>query len=141
MTSTLPTIKTTLQNGDLDTAAQQLLTFAQASHPRFASEIIGHLARLKQIATDERKGVVGADVTLMRKNQVLYALLDLIEVMEEAAKSKLSAPGAESAGAGSIVIGGNASQVIIVQGDHNVVKKQDEKRLTTKDTKEHEGKS
>ena len=127
MPPSLPTIKTTLQNGDVDSAAQQLLTFAQNNHPRFANEIIGHLARLKQIAADERKGVVGADVTLMRKNQVMYALLDLMEVMEEAGKGKASKPPKPSTKARArraekgIVIGENVTQVIIVQGNHNVV--------------------
>ena len=128
MTPTLPAIKTALQNGELDSAAQQLLTFAQASHPRFGNEIIGHLARLKQIAADERKGVVSADVTMMRKNQVLYALLDLVDVMEEAGKPS-ALEGAS--GTGGVVISGNVSNSVIILGDHNLVspKKEDEDGL------------
>lgn len=131
MPTSLVSIKTTLQNGDLDSAAQQLLTFAQASHPRFANEIIGHLARLKQIASDERKGVVSAEATRMGRNQVMYALLDLMEVMDEENKEKpvkprkTSAPSKKARSTGGVVIGGNVQQAIIIVGDHNVVTKQE----------------
>lgn len=121
MIPSIPSIKTILQNGDLDSAAQQLLTFAQVQAPRFVNEIIGHVARLKQIATDERKGVVSVDVTMTRKNQVMYALLDLMDVMEEAGKASAVA-GAESVGGNSVVIGGNVSNSVIILGDGNSVK-------------------
>ena len=128
MKPSLPAIKTILQNGDLENAAQQLLGFAQAHGSRFANEIIGHLARWKQIVSDERKGVVSAETTRMGKNQVTYALLDLIDAMEDEVRGKAvkprkpSAPSTQARGAnGAIVIGGHAEQVIIVQGDHNVV--------------------
>jgi len=127
MKPNLSAIKTILQNGDLESAGQQLLAFAQAHGSRFANEIIGHLARWKQIVSDERKGVVSAETTRMGKNQVTYALLDLIDAMEEEARGKAAKPRKPSARSvkarGAIVIGDNARQVIIVQGDHNAVTK------------------
>ena len=127
MKPNLSAIKILLQTGDLESAGQQLLAFAQAHGSRFANEIIGHLARWKQIIIDERKGVVSAETTRMGKSQLTFALLDLIDAMEEETRGKAlkprkpSAPSARARGA--IVIGDNARQVIIVQGDNNAVTK------------------
>jgi uncharacterized protein (DUF885 family) len=124
----LPAIKTLIQSGDLENAAQQLLTFAQTHSSRFTNEALGHLARLKQIVSDERKGVVSAETTRMSKNQLTFALLDLIDEMEEEARGKAGASSAVGRGKKKdIVFEGAVGQVIIQQshkGDNIVEKKE-----------------
>lgn len=130
MKSSLSTVKTLIQNGDIESAGQQLLTLTQIQGSRFTNEIIGHLGRWKQIVSDERKGIVSAENIRMSKNQLTYALLDLIaEMEEEKPKAKTASPrgNRRQSKKEGIAFHGDVKQVIIQQsqkGD-NVAEKQE----------------
>jgi hypothetical protein len=126
MNATLSEIKAHIRNGNLEKAGQELLGFTQKNSSRFFNEVIGQIASLKQALSDERKGVASAETTKMHKSRITYALLDLIDEVDEELSSPKS--GKKSGGKGKdVVFEGPIGQVIIQQsrsGDNIVEKKE-----------------
>src|ERR1041385_2896413 len=84
----LSEIKDFIQSSDLENAGRLLLEFTQKSSSRFHNEVLGQLANLKQVLTDERKGIASPETTKLNKNRVTYALLELIDEIDEELSSK-----------------------------------------------------
>ena len=83
MPITLNNIKNVIQQGDFKTASQQLLEFVTQYVPRFQNEVIGYKAKLQQTFIDENRGIVSREEIQRQKNGIMYAMLGLIEVLEE----------------------------------------------------------
>jgi hypothetical protein len=129
MRAKLSKITVLIQNGEVEKAGQELLKFAQTNSSRFQNEIIGQLANLKQIVTDERKGIANPEITKMQKNRITYTLLELIDEIDEefstreTTKSSKKARNIEK----DILFEGPIGQVIIQHsksGDNIVAKKE-----------------
>src|SRR6266487_518993 len=84
----LSEIKISIQNGDLDSASKQLLSFTQENSSRFHNEVVGQLANLKQVLTDERKRIASPEIIRLNKNRITYALLEIIDEIDEELTSK-----------------------------------------------------
>ena len=89
MPVTLNEIRNTIQQGDLKNASQQLLEFVNQYCPRFQNEVIGYKARLNQIFMDENRGIISYDEVQRQKNRSIYAMLELIKVLEEEISTKI----------------------------------------------------
>lgn len=129
MKSTLFEIKDLIQNGNLEGAGKQLLVFAQNNVSRFQNEIVGQLANLKQVLTDERKGISNPETIKTQKNRITYALLELIDEIEEELSSKetIKPPNKSRDQNKDVVFEGPIGQVIIQQsnsGDNVIEKKE-----------------
>ena len=83
MSITLNSIKNIIQQGDFKTASQQLLEFVTQYFPRFQNEVIGYKAKLQQIFIDENRGIISREEIQRHKNSIMYAMLELIEILEE----------------------------------------------------------
>ena len=122
-------IKGSIQQGEIENAGQHLLKFARTNSSRFTNEIIGQLANLKEVLTDERKGVASAESIKMQKNRITYALLDLIDAIDEELSSKemSSSPKISPKNPEGVVFGGPVGQVIIQQSNsgNNIVEKKE----------------
>ncbi len=90
MTTNLNKIRNTIQQGDFKNASQQLLEFVNQYCPRFQNEVIGYKAKLNQIFMDENRGIISYDEVQRQKNRSMYAMLELIEVLEEKISTKIT---------------------------------------------------
>jgi hypothetical protein len=129
MKPNLSEIKALIQSGNIEKAGQQLLEFAQAKSSRLDNDVIGQLASLKQVLTDERKGIASPESIKMQKNRITYALLELIDEIDEELSSRRGSKSPKKSGGKDkdIVFDGPIGQVIIQQsrsGD-NVIKKKE----------------
>lgn len=81
----LKKIKDMIQKGDLKNASEQLLIFVNQNQNfgRFQNEAIGYRARLNQTFGNENKGIINYEEAQIQKNRNMYAMLDLIEVLEK----------------------------------------------------------
>jgi len=124
----LSKVKEGIQNGDLESAGQQLLEFTQKHSSRFYNEVIGHFANLKQVIADERKGIANPETTKLNKNRITYALLDLIDDIDEEIPRKGSMSSKRLGEKDKdIMFGGSVGQVIIQRsnsGDNVIEKKE-----------------
>ena len=117
MLSRLSQIKIDIQRGDLQNAGQELLEFTQNQSSRFQNEIIGQLASLNQVLADERKGVTNPETLKIQKNRITYALLELVDEIDEELSSK-EIPSASKKSQNQekdVVFEGPVGQVIIQQ--------------------------
>lgn len=126
---TLTAIRDLFQLGNIEKATQELLDFSKVHSSRFTNEILGQIASLKQTLADERKGVASPETIKMQKNRITYALLDLVDAMEdEFASAGKGKPIKKSSGKDKdIIFEGSVGQVIIQQskrGDNVVEKKE-----------------
>ena len=129
MKPNLSEIKALIQSGNLENAGQQLLELARAKSSRFENDVIGQLASLKQVRTDERKGIANSESIKMQKNRITYALLELIDEIDEELSSRGSSKSPKKAGGKDkdIVFDGPIGHVIIQQshsGDNVIEKKE-----------------
>lgn len=81
----LKKIKDMIQKGDLKNASEQLLIFVNQNQNfgRFQNEAIGYRARLNQTFGNENKGIINYEEAQIQKNRNMYAMLELIEVLEK----------------------------------------------------------
>ncbi|NEN91406.1 MAG: hypothetical protein F6K48_21865 [Okeania sp. SIO3H1] len=112
-------IKNSIQDGDLEGASQQMLELTSKYSSRFYNEVLGHKAKLKQILTEERKGIVSSETIRIEKNRLISALLELTDEIEKELQTKddntLSEPSNEKSR--EIIFESPVSQVIIQQSD------------------------
>lgn len=83
MSITLNNIKDIIEQGDFRNASQQLLEFVTQYSPRFKNEVIGYKARLQQAFFNENRGIISPEEIQRQKNSIMYAMLELIEILEE----------------------------------------------------------
>ena len=75
--------KQLIQEGDLKKATQQLLEFIKSNSPRYENEVIVHKANVNKLIEKERRRTTREETIAQEKNIIMYALLDLIDVIEE----------------------------------------------------------
>jgi len=120
-------IKDLIQKGRIDSSGNQLLNLARKNSSRFQNEIIGQLANLEQVLADERKGIVSPETIRIQKNRISYALLELIDEIDEEFSSKGKTKSSTKSHQKEILFEGPIGQVIIQHsksGDNVVEKKE-----------------
>jgi hypothetical protein len=112
-------IKAGIQSGDLQLAGQELLDFSKSNSSRFTNEIIGQLASLRQILTDERKGISSNENIQLQKNRITYAMLDLVDEISEELSTieNLNFPRKPYSQESDVIFEGQVGQVIIQQSN------------------------
>ena len=90
MIKNLSEIRSSIQKGDLQGAARQLLELARSHAPNLYNEVVIHNANTNQLVTDERKGLLNSDTVKQQKNRIMYALLELIDEIEQTLEEKQS---------------------------------------------------
>ena len=86
----LTTIKNLIQQGELQNAIFQLTEITNEYSSRYHNEVILHTASLKEVQDNERKGLLSPEEIRREKNRIVYALLDLINVIEQEIATKHS---------------------------------------------------
>jgi hypothetical protein len=119
MSITLNNIKNIIQQGDFKTASQQLLEFVTQYSPRSQNEVIGYKAKLQQTFIDENRGIVSREEIQRQKNGIMYAMLGLIEVLEEdiGTHSNQESSKSSSQETQSLISNSNIHQLIIQQSN------------------------
>ena len=83
MNDSLEKIKLLIEQGELQEPNRQMLAFARLHKSRYVKELIIHSARVKELSTDERKGVIHKDDARRESNRLIEALLDLIDEIDQ----------------------------------------------------------
>lgn len=84
----LTTIKNLIQQGELQNAISQLTEITNDYSSRYHNEVILHSASLKQIIDNERRGILSIEEIRREKNRIMYAILDLINEIEQEITTK-----------------------------------------------------
>ena len=124
----LSEVKGLIRSGNLESAGEKLLSFAQKKPSRFYNEVVGHLASLKQVLVDERKGIASPETTKLNKNRITYALLELIdEIDEELPKKGTLSSKNPHIKDNDIIFEGSVGQVVIQKsnGGDNIIEKKE----------------
>ena len=79
----LTNIKQIIQEGDLKNATQQLLEVVKSYPSRYENEVIVHKANINKLMEKERRRTTSEETITQEKNRIMYALLDLIDVIQE----------------------------------------------------------
>ncbi|MDJ0899245.1 MAG: CHAT domain-containing protein [Xenococcus sp. MO_188.B8] len=87
----LANVKNLIQQGDLQNAIIYLIEIANQYSSRFHNEVILHAANLKQLQENERKGILSTEEIRREKNRITYALLDLINAIDQEIATKENA--------------------------------------------------
>lgn len=82
MNTSLTTIKSLLQQDEVENALSQLTKITQEYPSRYQNEIILHTASFRQIENEKRKGLVSLEEFRREKSRILNALLDFICELE-----------------------------------------------------------
>lgn len=81
--NTLMNIKQLIQEGDLKNATQQLLELFKSYPSRYENEVIVHKANVNKLIEKERRRITSEETIAQEKNRIMYALLDLIDEIQE----------------------------------------------------------
>lgn len=82
MNTSLTTIKSLLQQDEVENALSQLTEITKEYPSRYQNEIILHTANFRQIENEKRKGLVSLEEFRREKSRILNALLDFICELE-----------------------------------------------------------
>lgn len=88
MTSKLTNIKNLIQEGNFKNASSQLIEITNQYSSRYHNEVIVHTANLTQLLENERRGTLSTEEIRREKNRITYALLDLINEIEQEISKK-----------------------------------------------------
>ncbi|MEH2391153.1 MAG: CHAT domain-containing protein [Nostoc sp.] len=88
MNSKFISIRNLIQSGDLQNAISHITEITNAYSSRYRNEVILHTANLKELLENERKGILSIEEIRREKNRIVYALLNLINEIEQEIATK-----------------------------------------------------
>lgn len=81
MDNSIQQARTFIGNGDASKAVELLLT-ATKNHPDFHTQILVQSSKLKTLARELRLGIISDQDAMLTRNQIAYALLEIINLIE-----------------------------------------------------------
>src|SRR5690349_18232985 len=81
-------IRKDIQNNNLRIALSHIIAIIDSNGLAYRNEAIIHSARLQQLHSDQRKGLLGLDDARMETTRIISALLELLEDIEQELKRK-----------------------------------------------------
>ena len=114
----LEKVRILIQENELKLAGVALFDISDRLPSRFRNEILVHKANIRQLEDDQRKGVVNAETTIIRKQQIMFGMLDLLDVisaqLSEAEREEIFLRADRfSTDTQRVIFGGAVGQVII----------------------------
>lgn len=131
LSGVLKKVRNLIQENELKPAGAALLEISDRLPSRFRNEILVHKASIRQFDDDQRRGVINADTANIRKKQIMFSVLDLLDEisdqLSEAEREEIFSEADKfSTDTQRIVFGGDVRQVVIqnLQNGNNIMDNQ-----------------